>query len=55
MFTVEHQKTHKKLQYGKDHLSIFLNIEVKDVNGIIKELGDIDSNFLIVYLRIKSI
>ncbi|MFI2128763.1 hypothetical protein ACH434_01785 [Lysinibacillus fusiformis] len=42
MFTVEHQKTHKKLQYGKDHLSIFLNIEVKDVNGIIKELDDID-------------
>lgn len=42
MFTVEHQKTHKKLQYGKDHLSIFLNIEVKDVNGIINELDEID-------------
>lgn len=29
MFTVEHQITRKKIQYGVDHLSAFLNIEVR--------------------------
>jgi len=54
MFTVEHQKTHKKLQYGKDHLSIFLNIEVKDVNGIIKELDDIDYELDVLLWKTKN-
>lgn len=42
MFTVEHQITGKKIQYGKVHLSTFLNIEVKDIDGFINELDDID-------------
>ncbi|WEA41822.1 hypothetical protein [Lysinibacillus fusiformis] len=42
MFTVEHQKTGKRIQYGKNHLSTFLNIEVKDIDGYINELDNID-------------
>lgn len=42
MFTVEHQLTRKKIQYGKDHLSAFLNIEVNEIDGVINELDKID-------------
>jgi len=42
MFTIEHQITHKKIQYGKDHLSAFLNIEVNEIDGVINELDKID-------------
>ncbi len=35
MFTVEHQITRTKIQYGKDHLSAFLNIEVNEIDGVI--------------------
>lgn len=42
MFTIEHQITHKKIQYGKDHLSTFLNIEVNEIDGVIHELDKID-------------
>lgn len=41
-FTVEHQKTGKMIQYGKDHLSTFLNIDVKDIDGVINELDKFD-------------
>ncbi|MEK5149039.1 hypothetical protein MKX53_18830 [Psychrobacillus sp. FSL K6-4615] len=41
-FTVEHQQTGKIIQYGKDHLSVFLNIDVKDINGVINELDRFD-------------
>lgn len=41
-FTVEHQKTGKKIQYGKYHLSTFLNLDVRDINGVIKELDRFD-------------
>lgn len=41
-FTVEHQQTGKSIQYGKDHLSVFLNIDVKDINGVINELDKFD-------------
>lgn len=42
MFTIEHQITQKKIQYGKDHLSAFLNIEVNEIAGVINELDKID-------------
>lgn len=42
MFTVEHQVTQKKIKYGKDHLSAFLNIEVSEIDGVINELDKID-------------
>ncbi|MBL3729055.1 hypothetical protein JIN86_05515 [Lysinibacillus sp. HST-98] len=42
MFTVEHQVTRTKIQYGKDHLSAFLNIEVNEIEGVINELDKID-------------
>lgn len=42
MFTVEHQVTRTKIQYGKDHLSAFLNIEVNEIDGVINELDKID-------------
>ncbi|PJO44511.1 hypothetical protein [Lysinibacillus xylanilyticus] len=42
MFKIEHQITHKKIQYGKDHLSAFLNIEVNEIDGVINELDKID-------------
>lgn len=42
MFKIEHQKTGKRIQYGKHHLSTFLNIEVKDLDGYINELDNID-------------
>ncbi|MFG3432797.1 hypothetical protein [Lysinibacillus fusiformis] len=42
MFTIEHQITHNKIQYGKDHLSAFLNIEVNEIDGVINELDKID-------------
>ena len=41
-FTVQHQKTGKTIQYGKDHLSTFLNISVRDIDGVINELDKID-------------
>ncbi len=41
-FTVEHQKTGKTIQYGKDHLSTFLNIDVRDIDGVINELDKFD-------------
>lgn len=41
-FTVEHQKSGKKIQYGKDHLRTFLNIDVKDIDGVINELDIVD-------------
>jgi len=41
MFTNEHQITHKKIQYGKDHLSAFLNIEVNEIDGVINELDEL--------------
>lgn len=42
MFTVQHTKTGKTIEYGKVHLSDFLNIDVNDVNGLIKNLHVID-------------
>lgn len=42
MFTVEHQVTRTKIQYGKDHLRAFLNIEVNEIEGVINELDKID-------------
>ncbi|MFJ7914098.1 MULTISPECIES: hypothetical protein [unclassified Lysinibacillus] len=42
MFTIEHQITHNKIQYGKDHLSAFLNIEVNEIDAVINELYKID-------------
>ncbi|WP_245827569.1 hypothetical protein [Paenisporosarcina indica] len=41
-FTVEHQKTGRTIQYGRDHLSTFLNIDVKDIDGVINELDKVD-------------
>ncbi|QBP39863.1 hypothetical protein E2636_01245 [Paenisporosarcina antarctica] len=41
-FTVEHQKSGKKIQYGKEHLSTFLNIDVRDIDGVIHELDKFD-------------
>ena len=42
MFTVEHLVTRTKIQYGKGHLSAFLNIEVNEIDGVINELDKID-------------
>ncbi|MFJ3389479.1 hypothetical protein [Lysinibacillus sp. NPDC086135] len=42
MFTIEYQITHNKIQYGKDHLSAFLNIEVNEIDAVINELDKID-------------
>jgi len=41
-FTVEHQKSGKKIQYGKEHLSTFLNIDVREIDGVIHELDKYD-------------
>lgn len=54
MFTVEHQKTHKKIRYGKKHLSIFLNIEVKDINGVINELDKFDYELDELLWKVKN-
>lgn len=54
MFTVEHQKTGKKIQYGKQHLSTFLNIEVKDIDGYINELDVIDNELDELLWKIKD-
>lgn len=54
MFTVEHQKTSKRIQYGRDHLSVFLNIEVKEVNGVINELDRIDHELDELLWKIKD-
>jgi len=52
-FTVEHQKTGKMIQYGKDHLSTFLNIDVRDINGVIDELNNIDHELDELLWKIK--
>lgn len=54
MFTVEHQKTGKRIQYGKQHLSTFLNIEVKDIDGYINELDRIDHELDELLWKIKD-
>lgn len=54
MFTVEHQITGKKIQYGKDHLSTFLNIEVKDIDGFVNELDDIDHELDELLWKVKE-
>lgn len=54
MFTVEHQKTGKKIRYGRDHLSVFLNIEVKDINGVINELDHIDHELDELLWKVKD-
>lgn len=54
MFTVEHQITYKKIQYGRDHLSAFLNIEVKDINGVINELDKIDHELDELLWKVKD-
>lgn len=41
-FTVEHTMTKKKIQYGKEHLSQFLNIEVRDVDALLNTVEKFD-------------
>lgn len=54
MFTVQHIKTGKTIPYGKDHLSEFLNIDVKDVRGLIKELNGFDYELDELLQKIES-
>lgn len=41
-FTVEHTVTKKKIRYGKEHLSQFLNIEVRDVDALLGTVEQFD-------------
>ena len=52
-FTVGHQNTGKTIQYGKDHLSTFLNIDVKDIDGVINELDKYDHELDELLWKIK--
>jgi len=54
MFTVKHLKTGKTIKYGKDHLSEFLNIGVKEIKGIISDLSAIDYELDQLLLKIES-
>ncbi|MGE7987949.1 hypothetical protein [Lysinibacillus fusiformis] len=54
MFTVEHQITRTKIQYGKDHLSAFLNIEVNEIDGVINDLDKIDYELDELLWKIKN-
>lgn len=54
MFTVQHTKTGKTIEYGKVHLSDFLNIDVKDINGLINNLHVIDYELDELLQKIES-
>lgn len=54
MFTVQHNKTGKTIEYGKVHLSDFLNINVKDINGLINNLYVIDYELDELLQKIES-
>ena len=41
-FTVEHSITKKKIRYGKEHLSQFLNIDVRDVDVLLGTIEKFD-------------
>lgn len=52
-FTVGHQNTRKMIKYGKEHLSTFLNIDVKDIDGVINELDKYDHELDELLWKIK--
>jgi len=54
MFTVQHAKTSKTISYGKDHLSAFLNLPIKDINALITELRAIDYELDELLIKIKA-
>lgn len=53
-FTVQHTKTKKTITYGKDHLAVFLNLHVSDVDDVLNQLNAIDYELDEVLLKIKE-
>ncbi|SOC25382.1 hypothetical protein SAMN05880501_11887 [Ureibacillus xyleni] len=53
-FTVQHTKTKKTIIYGKDHLAEFLNLNVRDIDGVIYELNTIDFELDELLIKIKE-
>lgn len=53
-FTVQHTKTKKTIVYGKDHLAEFLNLDVRDIDGVIYELNSIDFELDEMLMKIRD-
>lgn len=54
MFTVQHKGTNKSITYGKDHLSAFLNLPIKDIDAVMAGLKAIDYELDELLLKIKN-
>ena len=54
MFTVQHKQTNKTISYGKDHLSAFLELPIKDINAVMDGLRTIDFELDELLLKIKA-
>lgn len=54
MFTVQHKGTNKTITYGKDHLSAFLNLPIKDIDAVMAGLKTIDYELDELLVKIKD-
>lgn len=54
MFTVQHKQTNKTITYGKDHLSTFLNLPIKDIEAVMAGLKTIDYELDELLVKIKD-
>ncbi|MDN4493073.1 hypothetical protein [Ureibacillus aquaedulcis] len=54
MFTVQHKGTNKTITYGKDHLSAFLNLPIKDIDAVMAGLRTIDYELDELLVKIKD-
>ncbi len=53
-FTVQHKQTNKMIKYGKQHLSEFLNLSIKDIDEVVDGLKTIDYELDELLLKIKA-
>lgn len=54
MFTVQHKGTNKTITYGKDHLSAFLNLPIKDIDAVMAGLKTIDYELDELLVKIRD-